>query len=119
MVGLFSYPKRKIRKLIQKGEYAEAINLGKNIESEYSDDHDFMFIMGSAFSLVDEPKKALPYFEKAYQINKKDVETLTLKTNVHLALQQKNEAIQCCKEILEIQPKNTEASDLLDELEGL
>ena len=76
-------------------------------------------IFSSAFSLVDEPQKALPYFEKAYQINKKDVETLTLKTNVHLALQQKDEAIQCCKEILEIQPKNTEAADLLGELEDL
>ena len=119
MVGLFSYPKRKIRKLIQKGEYADAINLGKNIEDEYSNDHDFMFIMGSAYSLVDEPKKALPYFEKAYQINKKDVETLTLKTNAHLALQQKDKAIQCCKELLEIQPENSEASNLLQELEDL
>ena len=52
-------------------------------------------------------------------INKKDVETLTLKTNAHLALQQKDEAIQCCKEILEIEPKNSEASDLLDKLESL
>ena len=119
MTGLFSYPKRKIRKLIQKGEYAEAINLGQSIEADYSNDHDFMFIMGSAYSIVDEPKKALSYFEKAYQINNQDVETLTLKTNVHLALQQKDEAIQCCKEILKIQPENSEASDLLEELEDL
>ena len=119
MVGLFSYPKRKIRKLIQKGEYAEAINLGKSIEEEYSNDHDFMFIMGSAYSLVDDAEKALPYFEKAYQINNKDIETLTLKTNVHLALQQKDEAIKCCKEILAIEPKNSEASNLLEELEDL
>ena len=119
MVGLFSYPKRKIRKLIQKGEYAEAINLGKSIEADYSNDHDFMFIMGSVYSLVDDAKKALPYFEKAYQINNQDVETLTLKTNVHLALQQKGEAIQCCKEILKIKPDNKEALDLLEELEGI
>ena len=119
MVGLFSHPKRHLKKLIKDGEYIEALEYGKNLESKYSQDHDFMFIMGSAYSLVDEPQKALPYFEKAYQINKKDVETLTLKTNVHLALQQKDEAIQCCKEILEIQPKNHEASNLLDELEDL
>ena len=62
MVGLFSYPKRKIRKLIQKGEYAEAINLGKSIEAEYSNDHDFMFIMGSAYSLVDEARKSITIF---------------------------------------------------------
>ena len=65
------------------------------------------------------PEKALPYFEKAYQINNKDIETLTLKTNVHLALQQKDEAIKCCKEILAIEPKNSEALNLLEELEDL
>ena len=119
MVGLFSHPKRKIRKLIQKGEYDEAINFGKSIEAEFSDDHDFMFIMGSVYFLVDDAKKALPYFEKAYQINNQDIEILSLKTNVHLALQQKDEAIQCCKEILKIQPENSEASDLLEELEDL
>ena len=119
MAGLFSHPKRKIRKLIQKGEYDEAINFGKSIEADYSNDHDFMFIMGSVYSLVDDAKKALPYFEKACQINSQDVETLTLKTNVHLALQQKDEAIQCCKQILEIQPDNSEASNLLDELESI
>ena len=119
MVGLFSYPKRKIKKLIQKGEYGEAINLGKSIEADYSHDHDFLFIMGSVYSLVDDAKKALPYFEKAYEINNQDVETLTLKTNVHLALQQKDEAIKCCKEILKIQPNNSEASDLLEQLEDL
>ena len=65
------------------------------------------------------PEKALPYFEKAIQLKSNDVETLTLKTNVHLALQQKDEAIKCCKNIIEVDPKNSEAQDLLDELESI
>ena len=44
---------------------------------------------------------------------------LTLKTNVHLALEQKSEAIDCCKRILKLNPKNSEAESLLNELEQI
>ncbi|WP_316505901.1 tetratricopeptide repeat protein [Nitrosopumilus sp.] len=119
MVGLFNYPKRRLKKLIKEGEYDEAIALGESLESDYSDDHDFMFIMGSVYFIVDDPKQALPFFEKAFRLNSKDIETLTLKTNIHLALQQKDQAIECCSLILKLQPNNSEAADLLEELETL
>lgn len=119
MAGLFKHPKRRIKKLLRDGEYDEAIAFGKNLESQYSDDHDFMFILGSAFFIVDDAKRALPYFEKAFQLDNEDVETLSLKTNVHLALEQKDEAIACCKYIIKLRPKNTEAQDLLEKLESV
>jgi len=75
--------------------------------------------MGSIFFIVEDAKKALPYFEKAFQLDDSDIETLTLKTNVHLALEQKDEAIDCCRRILKLQPKNSEAQKILDELELL
>ena len=119
MVGLFSHPKRRLKKLIKDGEYLEAIQFGKNFESKYSDDSDFMFIMGSIYYILEDGKKALPYFERAHQLNRTDIETLTLKTNSHLSLQQKDEAIECCRKILEIQPDNAEAQDLLEKLEEI
>ena len=119
MVDIFRYPKRRLKKLIQEGEYDEAIRLGKTLESKYSDDHDFMFIMGSVYFIVDDAKEALPYFEKSFQLDNSDVETLTLKTNVHLALEQKDEAIECCKRIIKLEPKNSEAQELLDKLESI
>lgn len=119
MVGLFKHPKRHIKKLLRDGEYDEAIAFGKNLESKYSDDHDFMFIMGSAFFIVDDAQKALPYFEKAFQLDSGDIETLILKTNVHLALEQKNKALACCKYIAKLDPKNTEAIKLVEKLESI
>ena len=119
MASLFRYPKRRLKKLIKEGEYAEAIHFGKSLESKFSTDYDFMFIMGSAYLIVEDAKKALPYFEKAHQLNSNDIEILTLKTNVHLALEQKNEAIDCCKQILKLEPKNSEAQELLEELENI
>jgi len=119
MASLFSYPKRRLKKLIAEGEYVEAIQFGKSLESKFSADYDYMFIMGSVYFIVEDTKKALPYFEKAYQLKSNDVEILTLKTNVHLALEQKNEAIDCCTQILKLEPKNSEAQRLLEELENL
>ena len=119
MVGLFKKPKRHLKKLLKEGEYDEAITFGMNLESEFSDDHDFMFIMGSAFSIVDDFKRALPYFEKAFELDNDDVENLSLKTNAHLALEQKDEAIDCCKRIVKLQPKNSEAQSLLEKLENI
>lgn len=119
MAGLFKHPKRRLKKLLKDGEYDKAVVFGKSLESEYSNDSDFMFIMGSIFFIVDDAQKALPYFEKAFQLNNNDVETLTLKTNVHLALQQKDKAIDCCRRIVQLQPKNSEAQKLLEELENI
>jgi len=119
MVGLFKHPKRRLKKLLKDGEYNEAVKFGKSLESKYSNDHDFMFIMGSVYFIVDDAKNALPYFEKAFELDNTDIENLTLKTNVHLALEQKNEAIDCCRRILKLQPENSEAKSLLEELESL
>lgn len=117
MVGLFSYPKRRLKKLIKDGEYVEALEFGKSIEPDFSDDHDFMFIMGSIYYILEDGKRAIHYFEKALSIKDNDVETLVLKTNSHLLLKQKDEAIDCCKKILNVEPENHEAHGLLEKLE--
>ncbi len=119
MVSLFRYPKRRLKKLIREGEYVEAIEFANSLESKFSDDPDFMFIVGGLYVILEDAKKALPYFEKAVQLDNYDVETLKLKTDVHLALQQKDKAIDCCKRILELEPKNYQAQELLEELENL
>ena len=118
-MAIFSYPKRRLKKLIKEGEYEQAIKFGKSLESKFSTDSDFMFIMGSAFFIVEDAKKALPYFEKASKLNNNDIEILTLKTNVHLALEQKNEAMDCCVQILKLEPKNLEAQRILEGLENI
>jgi len=118
MVSLFRYPKRRLKKLIRDGEYVQAIELGNSMESKHSDDPDFLFIMGGIYVILQDVKKALPYFEKAVQLDNYDTEMLKLKTDIHLKLQQKDEAIVCCKRILELEPKNYEAKELLEELEN-
>lgn len=119
MVTFLKYPKRHLKKLFHNGDYIEALEFGKSIESKFLEDSDFHFIMGSIYYTLEDGKKALPYFEKAIAMNAEDIETLMLKTNVHLSLNQKEEAVHCCKEIIKIDPRHLEAKKLLEDLEKI
>jgi len=116
LVSLFRYPKRRLRKLVQQGEYKEAIEFGKSLEEKFSNDPDFFFIMGSLYYILDDAKNTLYYFDKSLEINENDIETLLLKANVHLYLKELNPVIDCCEKVLEIDPKNSRAQDILDNL---
>ena len=129
MSGLFSYPKRKLRKLIGQGEYEKAEEYGNELEAKFSKDPDFLFIMGSMYYMLNDEKKTLHYIDRVLEINPYDVESLSLKLRVHqfLAEQQENEeskqnelniVIDCCRKILDEAPDNFEVRDLITELES-
>jgi tetratricopeptide (TPR) repeat protein len=118
MTGLFSYPKRKLRKLINQGEYEQAIEFGNELESKFSQDPDFLFIMGSMFYILKDEKKTLHYIDRVLKIHPFDVESLSIKLRVHQYLEQNDIVIDCCKKILEVAPDNFEVRDLISELES-
>lgn len=117
MVGLFSYPKRHLKKLVKNGEYKEAIEFGESIEEKFSKDSDYYFIMGSIYYILEDASNALSYFEKALSLNPNDSETLLLKANVHAFLKEVEQVKDCCNKILEIDPDNSEARNILKNLE--
>jgi len=117
LVGFFSYPKRKLKKFVKEGEYKEALEFGKSIEGKYSDDPDFLFIMGSIYYLLDDAQNSISYFDRVLKINENDVEALLLKANVHLFLKENDVALDCCEKILHVEPKNPQAQQILDKLE--
>lgn len=116
-MAIFRFPKRKLRGLIEQGEYTQAITYGKSLEARFSGDHDYLFIMGSIFYIVEDAQKALDYFDRALAIDA-DVETLHLKANIHLHLKENDIALQCCKKILEKDPDHKEARQIINVLES-
>ena len=118
MVGFFRYPKRKLRKLVHDGDYPEAIAFGKSIESKYAKDHDFLFIMGSVYYILDDAQNALKYFDRVLEINGNDTEALYLSANVYHHLKDIPVAKANCKKILEIDPNHKGANELMKTLEG-
>ena len=117
MVGLFSYPKRKLKKLIKQGEYKEAIDFGNTLEEEYRYDPDFLFIMAGMFYILDDAKKTLDYVDRVLEINEFDIEALGLKLRIHQHFKENDKVIDCCKRILKIDSDAYEVRDILNNLE--
>jgi len=118
LVGLFSYPKRKLRKLVKEGEYKEAVEFGKSLEEKNPNDADLLFIMGGLFYILKDAKPALHYFDRVLEIIGVDQETLLLKANVHVFLKEFDIAIKCCNKVLEVDSDNMEAKNLLEQLQN-
>lgn len=118
MVSLFRYPKRKLRKMVQKGDFREALEFGNSIEEKFSQDADFLFIMGSIYYMLENADNAIHYFDRSLQINDSDTETLLLKANVHFALKENDDVRECCNKILEIDPEHNDAKNLLENLDN-
>lgn len=117
MVSLFSYPKRKLRKLAHDGDYSEAIEFGKSIESKHAKDHDFLFIMGSVYYILDDAQNALAYFDRVLEIKNDDTEALYLSANIYHHLKDIPVAKANCKKILQIDPQHKGANELMKTLE--
>ncbi len=117
LTGLFSYPKRKLKKLIREGEYEEAITLGSTMDEEYRYDPDYLFIMAGMFYILDDAKKTLDYVDRVLEINEFDVEALGLKLRIHQHFKENDKVIDCCKRILKIDSDAYEVRDILNNLE--
>lgn len=118
LVGLFSYPKRKLRKLVKEGEYKDAVEFGKSLEQKNPNDSDLLFIMGGLFYILKDAKTALNYFERVLEINGYDQETLLLKANVHVFLKEFDVAIECCNKVLGVDFENMEAKNILERIDS-
>ena len=117
LTGLFSYPKRKLRKLVKEGEYKDAVEFGKSLEQKNPNDSDLLFIMGGLFYILKDAKTALNYFERVLEINGYDQETLLLKADVHVFLKEFDAAIECCNKVLGVDFENMEAKNILERIE--
>ena len=114
---MFSYPKRKLRKLIKDGEFEDAITLGNSMEEKYQYDPDFIIIMASIFYNLQDPKKTLQYVNRVLEINEYDTDALGLKLRVHQYLKENSKVIECCKKILEVDSDAYDVKTILSELE--
>ena len=117
MSALFSYPKRKLKKLVKEGDYKEAVEFAQSLIEKNPKDPDLYFMLGSIFYILKDAKASLKNFDKVLEIKKYDAETLILKANVHVFLKEFDTAKECCEIILDKDPENNEARNLLDQLD--
>lgn len=118
MTGLFSKPKRHLRKLVLEGEYNEALEFGKNLEKS-SNDADLFFIIGGIYYLLGDAKNTLAYVNKSIEIDEKDPEVFVMKARIHIYQKEKKIALQCIEKIRSIDAEHEDLQELLDGLDEL
>ena len=106
MVGLFSHPKRKLRKLIKEGEFEKAINCcQKAIEiapSYTSSYHNLALI----FQELGEIQKAIDCYEELKQIEPNSLKVHQNLGRLYVVLGNTQKAINSYQEALKYEPEN-------------
>lgn len=106
--------KRKtLRRLVRQKKYDLALDAAKDILRTIPHDHDVNFIAGGIYHMQRRYSRAIPCFERSLEIGQYDIEVLLLKTDSHDKLGERGYCRACCQKILEIDPKNQAALDLL------
>ena len=104
---------KEIRRLVKAKKYDDALRIGLDYLKNVPEHHDVLFIVGGVFYMQKKYKTAISYFDRALAIGSYDVEVLSLKANAHHCLGENKLAIQCCRKIKEIDPKNKFVLELL------
>ncbi len=128
MVGLFSktpediaFKKnieqfKKFKKLVKGKKYPEALKLGLDYLEKVPYNHDALFTIGGMYYLKNKYRTAISFFDRALETGDSDVEVLFMKAYSHQKLQENSIALDCCKKIQDLDPKNKSLSNLLSEL---
>ena len=107
---------KKFKKLVKSKKYSEALKLGLDYLEKVPYNHDALFAIGGIYYLKNKYRTAISFFDRALETGDSDVEVLLLKAYSHQKLQENNIAIDCCKKIQDLDPKNKSVPNLLSEL---
>ena len=107
---------KKFKKLVKKKKYPEALKLGLDYLEKVPYNHDAIFTIGGIYYLKNKYRTAILFFDRALETGDSDVEVLLLKAYSHQKLQENLIAINCCKKIQDLDPKNKSVFNLIYEL---
>ena len=107
---------KKFKKLVKAKKYPEALKLGLDYLEKVPYNHDVLFTLGGIHYLKNNYHDAISFFDRALETGDSDVEVLLLKAYSHEKLGENQLAIDCCKKIQVLDPKNKSVPDLLSKL---
>ena len=107
---------KKFKKLVKGKKYPEALKLGLDYLEKVPYNHDALFTIGGIYYLKNKYRTAISFFDRALETGDSDVEVLLMKAYSHQKLQENKIALDCCKKIQDLDPKNKPLSNLLTEL---
>lgn len=108
--------KKQLKKLVKAKKYSEVLKLGEEILKKIPNDLDVLFISGGIYHMKGSHTKANSYFDKALETSSYDPQILILKAKSTFVLGKYDETEICCNKLIEIDPKNKEANELLSKI---
>lgn len=105
---------KEVRQLAKEGRYDEALKVGIRYLHDVPDNQDVLFVVGGILYVKRRYTSALQYLERALEIGRYDPEALAVKAECHFKLEQMSRARQCWRDLLEVDPDNIRAREMLD-----
>lgn len=110
---------KDFKEYVKDKKYDKALRCGSEYIRKIGDhNHDLFFTMGAIYHIQNKHKNAISYLDRALEIGSYDTEALLLKAKSHMILGQTRQSIASCKKIQEVDPKNSDAQEILDNLES-
>lgn len=107
---------KEFKRLVKAKEYDRALVQASQYLRRVPNNHDVLFAVGGIHYLSGRYRDAIKYFDRGLEIGEYDVEILLLKAYSHQKISQEKSAAQCCKKIMEVDPKNKRARALLEKM---
>jgi len=108
--------KKELKKLVKAKKYDQVLKIGLEVLEKIPNDLDVLFIFGGIYHMKGLHKKAISYFDRALETSSYDPQILILKAKSTFIIKKYDETEICCNKLLEIDPKNKEALELLSKI---
>jgi len=111
--------KKELKKFVKAKKYEHVLKVGQEILEKIPNDLDVLFIFGGIYHMKGLHKKAILYFDKVLEISSYDPQVLILKAKSTYIIRKYDDTEICCNKLLEIDPKNKEAKELLSKISDI
>jgi len=103
----------KALKYHKSNKIAQALNIYLKLYKKKNNDFNLLYLIGTSYTQIKEPKNAIIYFEKALKINDNHVATCNNLGGVYFELNRFEDAIKIYQKLLKIDPNYSAAQNNL------
>ena len=111
--------KKELKKLVKAKKYDQVLKVGLEVLEKIPNDLDVLFVFGGIYHMRGSHKEAISYFDKVLETSSYDPQVLILKAKSTFIIKKYDETEICCNKLLEIDPKNKEAIELLSKISNM
>ncbi|MDD7416289.1 MAG: hypothetical protein SPI86_04165 [Treponemataceae bacterium] len=107
-------PLKKAEQYLRRRQFAKAITLLESVIYQFRNSFKFYYMLGLSYLYIDDLGSASDYFKCARDIKQRDANLLIAQAVIYLKRGMIKESISYCMEVIDLDPKNKIAFEMLD-----